>query len=55
MKSDTRTIDLVAKVHEIAACPVRTAQVRAAISGAARDLMLDEIARRRISNGIEKK
>lgn len=55
MKSDTHTIDLVAKIHEVAACPVKTARVRAAISGAARDLMLDEIARRRTRNGIKKK
>ncbi|MCY1438156.1 hypothetical protein D9M71_543430 [compost metagenome] len=56
MRRDVITIDLAAKAREIAACPKRTAQVRNAISGAVRDLMLDEIgARRRLSSSVEKK
>lgn len=54
-QSEYRQIDLVATATEVASCPVKTAQVRSAVCGAARNLMLEEVARRRISSSVEEK
>jgi hypothetical protein len=48
-------IDLEAKVAEIAACPIKTEQVRGAILGAMRSIALEEVGRRRLSSPVEKK
>jgi hypothetical protein len=55
MQPEHKQCDLVETVGHIRECPKRIAHVRDVICGAVRSLALEEIARRRISNSIERK